>query len=376
MTRKDDLQYLADSLLIDKLATINVGLTKNADMGNMVSSLAQSVLSEFKTQVEAGGGGATGVMSALTQFFLMGVFPWPLKIIFSILNSFGFNVISVLKYVWQQLEPYIISGQQLTNDQVKTVTQNAVRAEGGEPSEDLSESDDMLYALRKFESDGMLVRIARSNNSSGIAAAIGNVFKINGPKNGKWLSGGFLFYIIKTILMGAGLLTAGTAVKKYLSNEDETEEQSGVATEEQSGVATYTGDAKQDSKQVEQRQYSIKPLPWVPPVVPNSLTETGNGQTYFTNDGINKTWSVPLKGSLKNTMILWAGYVYKELQGREDILSSTPAFNIMVSNLSNYTDRSYLSVPPNFHSLKEIVDTFAGQAARKFEPKESEYEAT
>jgi hypothetical protein len=366
MSRKDDLQYLADSLLIDKLAIINIGLTKNAGLTDAVSSLGQSVVSEFKEQVEAGGGGAPGVFAALGQFFLMGFLPLPLKVIFGVLNAFGFNVGSVLKSIWDKLEPKIKSGQQLSHDEVKTITQNAVREEGGESS-DSSESNDMLYAFRKIESDGMLVRTARRGD---IADAIADIFRTRGPKTGKWLSGGFLFYIIKTVLIGAGLLTGGSAVTKYL----------GVGNKkEQSGTAPYAGEAKpqtEQTEQTEQNEYSVKPLPWVPPVVPNSLTNTGNGQTHFTNDGISKTWSVPLKGDLKSTMILWAGYVYKELEGQNELLNSTPAFNIMVSNLKNYIDRSYLLVPPNFHSLKEIVDTFAGQAARKLgKQKESEHEA-
>ncbi len=362
MNRKEDLQYLADSLLIDKLAIINIGLSKNAGLTDMVSSLGQSVLNEFKDQVEAGGGGFAGVLAALGEFFIMGFFPLPLKLLFGVLNSFGFNVGSVLKSIWTELEPKIKSGQQLSHDEVKTITQNAVRAEGGAP-EDSSENNDMLYALRKIESDGMLVRTARRNDFSSIGDAIANAFKTKGPKTGKWLSGGFLFYIIKTILIGAGFLTAGSAITKYLGVGDK---------KEQSGAAAYTSEAKPSS----QTEYSVKPLPWVPPVVPNSLTETGSGQTHFTNDGISKTWSVPLKGDLRNTMILWAGYVYKELEGQGELLNSIPAFNIMVSNLSNYIDRSYLLVPPNFHSLKEIVDTFAGQAARKLgKSKESEHEA-
>ena len=153
-------------------------------------------------------------------------------------------------------------------------------------------------------------------------------------------------------------------------NQIESEEQ--IELDVRSELTAQT----EQTEQTEQNEYSVKPLPWVPPVVPNSLTNTGNGQTHFTNDGISKTWSVPLKGDLKSTMILWAGYVYKELEGQNELLNSTPAFNIMVSNLKNYIDRSYLLVPPNFHSLKEIVDTFAGQAARKLgKQKESEHEA-
>lgn len=366
MSRKDDLQYLADSLLIDKLAIINIGLSKNAGITDMVASLGQSVVNEFKEQVEAAGGGAMGVVAALGEFFIMGWLPWPLKLVFSALNSLGFNVGSVLKSIWQELEPKIKSGQQLSHDEVKTITQNAVNAEGGEPS-DSSESNDMLYALRKIESSGMLVRVARRSDFSSIGNAIADVFKTHGPKTGKWLSGGFLFYIIKTLLIGAGLLTAGSAVAKHLGIGDK--------KEQSSGIAAYPGEEKPSSK-VDESQYSVKPLPWIPPAVSHPLTSTGNGQTYFTNDGINKTWSVPLKGDLKSTMILWAGYVYKELEGQGELLNSTPAFNIMVFNLNNYIDRSYLLVPPNFHSLKEIVDTFAGQAARKLgKPKESEYEA-
>jgi len=308
------------------------------------------------------------VLATLGEFFIMGWIPWPLKAVMVVADAFHINLGSILKNIWAKLEPMIKGGKQLNYDEVKSIVENEARAAGGEPAEDSSNSDDMLYALRKIESDGRLVRTARGGRDT-FYESLANVFKTHGPKVGKWTTFGFLWFIIKTILIGGGLLTAGSAVTKHLGVGDKKEQRP-------SGAAAYPGEEK-PSSQVNESQYSVKPLPWVPPAVPNSLTNTGNGQTHFTNDGISKTWSVPLKGDLKSTMALWAGYVYKELEGQGELLNSIPAFNIMVSNLNNYIDRSYLLVPPNFHSLKEIVDTFAGQAARKLgKPKESvEHEA-
>jgi len=347
MNRKEQLQYLADSLLIDKLAIINIGMHKNAGLMESVSGAFGEFIDSVKERVAK-----EGMIGALTDYFVMGLSPWWLKSIVLVADQFDINIGSVLKSIWNEIKPKAENNEQFSVNEVKTIVENHI---GGTP--DAAQSDDMLYSLRKFESEGKLVRMARTGDNP-ILGALSDLINGGRRTQGKSLIGGLIFRFVLNILVGAGLLTGGSIIAKQLGVGKDKKEQSSDTTKEQ--------------KPTSQNEYHVKPLPWVPPVVSHSLTNTGNGQTHFINDGISKTWSVPLKGDLKNTMILWAGYVYKELEGQKELLNSTPAFNIMVSNLNNYVNRSYLLVPPNFHSLKDIVDTFAGQAARKLDkPKES-----
>ena len=349
---KGDLQFAADVLLINKISTMDAALSKQAGLGDTAMGLIQSMVSALKNEVQTRVE-KEGIFAAVT-YFLMGRMGFFFRIIMALADSIGgISAGGILKSMWDSLESKVRSGEPISPQEVnelgKRAVQQHITTDDQEADDMMSFSNDMLCDLRKVESEGKIVRLAIRGGF-----LIGLLRTLN-PLRARWMIGGLIVLFVKTVLWGAGLLTISGAAKKMMTGEEDEEE-------EESGSA-YTV-PKAHSKAPESR---IKPLSWAPPKVSHGLTPTGQGQTYFSNDWVTKIWSVPIRGGLRNSMIMWAGYVYGDFKGQGNLIVSTPAFNIMVSNLNQYVESSgyFITVPPNFHSIKEIVDHFVGQTARK-----------
>jgi hypothetical protein len=354
---KHDLQFIADTLLIEKLATIEAGIRKEAGLSDIIKGSLDFIVSEVKERVQK-----EGLAGALLTYFTMNAARawWPGAIVIMIADSFGFSPGAFLKKMYDALKGPIESGEQVSMEEVNSIGKRIVEEEAGPLEREAA--DDLLYEIRQIEKNGQLVRYAIGGPSS--LFRLFDKLKGKGSRRaisrGKWTMGGLLLYFIKAVLIGAGMITGSKAITHALT-KDKTEEPGG-------GYAA----TPQEKKETESKpKYTVPPLSWVPPVVTHSLTASGRGQTYFNNNGVSTIWQVPLRGPLANTIIYWAGYVYPELEKARPLIAAEPAFNIMVSNLNKYVDGNFLLVPPNFHSIKDIVDHFAGQVARKLTKREA-----
>ena len=383
MTR-GSIQYMADTRLIEKIFLIDAGLRKEAGAGEFLRGMASSVMGWAKRNIEQKG--VAGFLAdLLVPGILFKVHP-VLGTLASLADVLGFSTSKIISSIVGSIKPKLDSGEPVSLDDVNSVGKDAVAAEAGPLSAEAS--SDPFDVLRQMERRGELVRFIReasiiieakpSRTVSDIAKELaglqpsggsvpkipfipdmgspllqrvfGNLLQKRETGKAKWLIGGFFIWFVKTSLLGAGLVAGASLFKGLLQKKNPD-----APASEPSGGESYTEPAAQSTP--------------VAAPVSHKLTPNGsNGQDIHANDHASSTWMVPIKGgSVRATLMLWAGYVYKELQGREDIIGQAQSFNKTVQEMMQYADASsdQLTVPAKFKSIKQVVDQFASEVASK-----------
>lgn len=379
-----DVQYLADTYLIEKLFIIDSGINKQAGLADgMLGSIAGSIMNWAKEHVDTTQG-ISGVMSSLADIMIPGVL---FKInpmlggLSSAAEALGFSPVSIIKKIMQFLYQKLKGGSLPTLDEINNVGKSAVASVAG--SIESTASVDMFDILHGIEKKGQLVRLIRTaqispelmsllgggkqqktpeipffgSSKAGIIERIfGQLFKTKATGKARWLLGGFIVWIIKTILLGAGLVAGAEKVTSLLN---------GAVTPEKKPTETPQ-EAPQETVEDGNSWAASKKETTQTPVA--ELTPTGRGQDMHVNDHKTSTWVVPMiGGSIESTLLAWAGDIYKNLVGKSSAIASTESFNKTVDELRKGLDDSksnQLTIPPQFKSRKQIVDRFASEAAR------------
>lgn len=359
-----NLQYVADCLLIEKMFLIDAGINKKAGVADgLLGSISGSIMDWAKQHIDTESG-VSGVVSSLTDIMVPGVL---FKInpilggLGTVAQVLGFSPSGIIKKIMQFVYQKLSSGTLPTLDEINNIGKGAVAAEAGPIT--VEAGSDMLDLLHEVEKRGQLVRLIRTAQRStqtlpeisffggegGVIERIfGQLFKMKAKGKAKWLLGGFVVWIIKTILLGAGLIAAG---EKVTSLFDDTLKPS-MQQVPKDGLIYTRYDTSQEPSEVT-----------TPTVSSIKLTPTGRGQDIHVNDHKTSTWIVPMiGGSVEDTLLAWAGDVYKELVGREEQIVATEAFNKTVEQIKQGLDGSksgQLTIPSQFKSRKQIVDQFA-----------------
>lgn len=384
-----DVQYLADTYLIEKLFIIDAGIHKQAGVADgMLGSIAGSIMGWAKEHINTSEG-VSGVMSSLADVMIPGVL---FKIhpmlggLSSAAEALGFSPVSIIKKIMQFLYQKLNSGTLPTLDEINNVGKSAVASVAG-PIE-ATASNDMFDILHGVEKKGQLVRLVRhaqvsqelmsllgagkqqktpeipffgSSKGGVIERIFGQLFKTRATGKARWLLGGFIVWIIKTILLGAGLVAGAEKVTSLISGTSDSVKPTPI---EKSPLAKQEVIEDGNSWAVDKKQEFVE----APAMQTTQLIPTGRGQDVHVNDHKTSTWVVPMVGgSIENTLLAWAQDIYKNLAGKSSAIASTESFNKTVDELRKGLDSSrsnQLTVPPQFKSRKQIVDRFASEAAR------------
>ena len=380
-----NMQYLADTMLIEKLCLIDstIGLHKQAGLADgMLGSIAGSIMSWAKEHIDTDHG-VTGVLSSLADIMIPGIL---FKInpllggLGTAAEALGFSPVSIIKKIMQFLHQKLSSGSLPTMDEINSVGKSAVAAVAGPLG---SQASDMFDILHEIEKRGQLVRLVRTAQSPELLSLLGagkqqktpeipffggkggiierifgQLFKTKATGKARWLLGGFVVWIIKTILLGAGLIAGGEKIMSLLGGKKQQQEQvqpHEATPQDETIWAGYRRPIGEEEK---------SPTPAVQaPATVSRLTPTGRGQDTHTNDHKTSTWVVPMVGgSLENTLLAWAEDVYKELAGKSSMIAATESFNKTVEEMRRGLDSSrsnQITVPPQFKSRKQVVDRFA-----------------
>ena len=152
---RGEVQYIADTLLIEKLAVLEAGLSKRAGFVDSLSGIAGSLVSSIQNEVRE-----KGVFFVLADVFITGrLFKthWFLVVINEIARMFGFDVVSILRNIWNTLKPKVEAGESLTLSDVNQVTFDAAGVQMGGML-DVHSSADLFYPIRKLDISGKLFK--------------------------------------------------------------------------------------------------------------------------------------------------------------------------------------------------------------------------
>lgn len=349
-----ELQYIEDTQLVEKLAVIDLFLTKEANfLGSALGTVAGGIKSFVEEHVDSSSPASLikSVLKLLEPGYFFKIHPL-LGILSTIGQMFGFSVVDILSSVVGSIAPKLENGMKVSAQEVN----QAVVATVGLDSE---ASYDLFYDLKKYAEDGDITKKAISPFKSGPKAPLlQRVLPFLGPRKSRTLVGAFIGWFIKTILLSAGLLGGA----ELLNNM--------VFTPAKEKVKTILPTTPEG---ITVEQVRTKPSVALAPQAPShNLKPSGRGEKEHQNNDQN-VWVVPIYGSVQNTLAMWTQEIYPELVGKLHLVRSSASFNRVANILDSYLDAenpNYLVVPAGYTNRKEIVDMFIGETAQKLQQQE------
>lgn len=338
----NDLRYLADSELINRVAIIDAALLyKNAGIAETLGGVSEAVQNYVLSKIDTSSseGIAKGVLDILSPAMFFYMHPM-LGVLAAAASAFDVDLSDILSKVVGAIKSKIAAGEKVTPEEVNQAGAALV----------VSASTDMFYDLRKLAQNGQLTKLAFSPMQDTKRfynqPLLHRVFGFLSPVKRRHLFVSFIVWFVKTVLLGAGLLaTAGVLKSKFAPSKES------------------TAPVVEESKEVLPAQ--TRPAAVSIPTVPKASIPwkaSGKGEQYFKNDASN-IWVVPIYGNVKNTLVLWATEIYPELKGKESQIYSLPSFNraanILEKNI-DYNKPNYLMMPPGFNKRIDVVNLFVG----------------
>lgn len=334
-----DIQFIADSILIEKISKMEYGLElqKHGSSlpGDIFSGAYDQISSYVQSKIDTSSTGAflKSVFDILTPGILFNSFGRVFGLAAAAGNEFGYSPSAVLSSIVASIKPKIMSGQQVTSDDVNRAAMSA----GG-----ITATADLLYELREIEKRGELLKTAKAGKGSGVLSSIFS-FLISPNKDksvsakrkkaGKSIGVGMIAWAVKAVLASAGLLAGGALASSMLKDEEGT-------------------DGKEEAE-------PVSPAPVTPAQVsppPQTPAKQNGKQDEFTR-------YVKLIRDPRNTLVQWASSFYPELSGYDSIISNIPSFRkaLSVFRKGYQPGKSLVALPPGMRE-QDIVDMFASDA--------------
>jgi len=366
---KGELQYLSDSKIIEILFS-DASVIKEAglfeDIGfpriaNAIKDFAQGVVDND---------GSVGYVDTIINTLGSGILGriHPLLGLFSAIASsaFGFNLSSIFGRFKRMLRQHFSSSDSLSLGEADQLARDAV---GLQVSASLDPALDTLESYgfevlaqyrrrRKFRrSPKINIPMIAEKGKPLLVKVFGNL----GALRGKTLAAGILVWFLKTFLLGAGLVTAGVGAKKLYDKSKEvvTEKPSPKTKEEPHAHSHEQVETTFSEPATTAPKYTVRQTG-------STFKPSGEGVKYFPNSG-GSLWVVPLiNRSINNTLKEWAFDVYPGSSKVEHLFERSEDFQRTVSSLKrnyNYRDPDNLVMPRQFHSRKQVVDSFIEDVA-------------
>jgi hypothetical protein len=377
MVRSGEIEFLADTILLQKVATIQYGLHKTAGFGDTLkgmlgdglSSISSGVQSELKSTLDTGSTESI-ILSVGRMIMTGGLFLlWPpLGIINAVARAtLGIDAMTIAQKIWRIIRGPLQERGQVTQSEVSDATRDVTFAMAGPRDssfvKDKRAEYDLLSPLRVAEANGQLYHFVK--NAFSMEEMAGYFSKIS-PFKSRSIVGGMVGWAIKAALLGAGLMVATGSLARLvgLRKKEESEEATNVPTSGTPNTSGPTTDALYRTNPVSETADEEKSEN----IAEGKLTSTGRGTDYHTNDHVKSQWIVPMVGgSLENTLVAWARDVYLEMSNIDDsVIRSTPSFNKIVSEMSRFLESGSkkITIPPRYKTRKQIVDQFARDALK------------
>ena len=146
LMRKDELQYLSDTLLLEELASDpelmkQAGLFEDIGFGSIADGIKQ--FAKENIRADAPGGYVGSIVSLMAPAVLFRIHPI-LGIAAAAAHALGFDIVGVVKTILGAFSDKINSGEGVSLSEVSAAGREAVSSEAG----DASEVDDMLQPIR------------------------------------------------------------------------------------------------------------------------------------------------------------------------------------------------------------------------------------
>lgn len=374
--RKDYLNYLEETIFIEELAHQEFGIVKHAGVLDILGGVADSIKNTISSQIRGDSAGeiGKGLIRLVTPGILFRLHPL-VGILYAIGNAIGFDIVDFFEKIWNYLKPHVEQGATLTSEMVNSAGKSLLASEAGPLEAEASQKSwiELIKEAQIFDYTKEMAGLGGgrtkvphipwlfSKSESPVQRIFGNLLQSGKTGRAKWLLGGFIIWIIKTVLAGAGLLAGAGAIKSLISPQvsklTAPEEKPSLPSQPKQ-IDEYLPEEEKDTS-MEVKYEAQKPS--------NVLQASGRGEQYFENDA-ETSWIVPLiNSSVEDTLLAWIIDIYPNTFAYKNLIQQSNSFQNMVSQLErNWKSASptKLMMPKNFHSRKQVVDSFISSSLK------------
>jgi len=254
-------------------------------------------------------------------------------IIFLLLNVFHINVGDIIESIWDKLKNAASGDKQIPSSEIDNAVQSAIQ------EHDTSEETSSLPKFQSLNQDIRIFKLSILEYQMIKSAARSNYDLYTRKKNSFKILSSLLGWIFKVAFASAGLLIAGDIVNNFLGRNTKS-----------------TDKTTQETPTITSKQTKF-------PVKATYSPENNNSNSQWVESISNN------EPSIENMLVQFAKDVYSGLDGKEDLIRSSPAFNILKDRIVWYNHTSpnapMVFIPRNFKSKKEMVDYFIDSIANK-----------
>lgn len=352
-----EISFYVDCMIVEAIAE-DPSIIKNAEGATTgaIVSLMKAIRDYVVSKIDPNDkvGSVLNLLAPTIVFQMFGAlgFGWVGALLGLAITIFGIDVKDILGTIESGIRSLISSGKPVSSSQVDEIVGDAVSSNYKPATPEEEEA-----ARKKLESqssfdmelrDARIVKMAMETYSHGMKkeAYWGVGFGALKFKIAKVLKK-VLSWTFKTILASAGFMVAGDAVSKFLGVGD-------------NAGTSVTPTKKEPSVSIRSSSQTRFP-------VNKSYTNV----MYNTSDD-DVTWSVPYsntKAGIRRMLLDFSKQVYDGLNGLENIIVAQPGFKVAENKIYwyNYSSKGarHVFIPRAFKSMKQIVDLFIDDVARK-----------
>jgi hypothetical protein len=289
-----------------------------------------------------------------------------------LVDVFHIDIPGMIKSLYEKVKEMISGGQKVSSAQIDSATQevaqqysipgNAEEAQQGyrnlqKKQQESGKADDhKVYSSLELLSDARMLRLALieyehqqmrlTKNAIGLTDFVGGYSRTK--SKGSSLLSKILGWVIKIALFSGGLMIAGDAVNALLGRP------SAMTGSYQAGKDDYN---------------PLGPSGSSAPAAPSGPVSTQTKFPAKADSPLPTSWPlVNNAGNIENMLIQFTKDVYSGLDGKENIIRSSPAFqaakeNIRWFNIHN-EGSSVIFLPDIFKSKKDLVDHYIDDVAK------------
>jgi len=359
-----EISFIVDTMIVETLLS-DEGLSKTAQAGSAISSLIDKVKGYVGNNInpEDKTGSLLNLLApgAISIAFRAMGLGW-LGILFGLaMRIFHIDVGSILQSIWDKLKSALSGGKQVSSSEVDGMVTSSVQEHNKAPTEDEAEKAAQMLEQKKSSRqlfrDAKLLKLAmiefEKDSMSFTKEAASPFFSMFSSRKGATanLLGKVLGWVFKIAIASAGLMVAGDVVNKFLDRPNALD------------------NTVQKGKPV-----SDTAAPTTAPAAPTSTQTKFKVNTSYRNEqkNVNRVWAEAVpnnESSIETMLVMFAKEVYSGLEGKEALIRSSPAFQVIksriVSNNKVSEGDNIVLIPRYFTSKKQIVDMFIDDVAEK-----------
>lgn len=363
--KQSEISFYVDTLIVEAILcdeNPGNGLRKEASVvGDLLAKVKEYTGQHIDQNDKAGSVINMLAPGAITMALGAMGFGWWRILVGLAVSVFHINVAGIFESAWGALKGMIGGNKQVSGPEVDSMVQNAVR----QNTTTISSDEEAQKAQEQAKNIPGLTTSARLRQARMLKLAMieyDRVTTYSLTKEGlslnplQWfgkgqgstssLLGTIISWIFKVVLASAGLMVAGDVINKFLGRPNAIDK-------------TY------QAGQPEQQTQSAPPAP--------RSTQTKFPLNAGYNEGAHpRPWieQTPNNaGSISNMLVGWAKEVYSGLNGKEGLITSSPAFQAIVEQIAWYNHTSagdnMVVIPTMYSNKKSLVDYFIDDVAQK-----------